>query len=426
MFSKLFITLLISCLFFTLNSCSLSETMYPSQLGAGEFYAIQFKGGDIDSQESIILKPRKIMTTEITEVFLDDKGSNISEENIRFIIDGFENAYNGMINTFGTHTDVDNNRKVIIIFFDINMGISSSEYVAGYFSSVDLIKGYGNSAEILYVDSANVDEENREAVLGTVVHEFQHLIDYNMNDIRLGKSSDLWINEARSEAANMIYAQNGNIPENRLSIYNSYKAIKNGNYFYKWDNITDTATSSLFMYWLYAQANNKVNGIEKGIIRDIAYSRKSYGYQSVVEAVNKNISTRKNASWDDILFAWLASNQANKITSLDGYSSLNLNLKVFAGGDANLYPGDAIISGKRPILFSDNTNIIIRSANITDGKTLYITINKSTDINGKSVVIGVPEPREESLEDNQNISILPKTPESRIKHVPQGRIKVKF
>ena len=412
MFSKLFSTILISCLFFTLNSCSLTDMTYPSQLGSGEFYAIQFKGGDIDSQESIILKPRKIMETDKTEVFLDDKGSNISEENIHFIIDGFEEAYYGMVNTFGTHTDIDNNGKVIIIFFDINIGTLSSGYIAGYFSSVDLIKGYGNAAEILYVDSANVNNKSREAVLGTVIHEFQHLIDYNMNDIRLGKSSDLWINEARSEAANIIFAQNGEMNKSRLAIYNNYNSIKNGNYFYKWDNITDAATSSLFMYWLYVQG-------DKEIIHDIAYSRQSYGYQSVVEAVSKNISTRKNASWDDIVFAWLLSNQANKTSGLDGYSSLDLNSKAFAGVDANLYPGDAIISTAKPTFSSSN----IRTENISG---IYITLNKSTDINGKSVAIGVPYLKNQNLEDNQNISIIPKTSEDRIKHLPQGRIKIKF
>ena len=419
MFDKLFIIILSSFLLFTLNSCYLDEIMYPSQLGDGEFYAIQFKGGNINSQESIILKPRKILETDRTEVFLDDKGSNISEENIRFIIDGFEKAYNGMVSTFGRHTDIDNNSKIIIIFFDINMGIIDYEYIAGYFFSADLIKGYGNSAEILYVDSVNVDESNREAVLGTVVHEFQHLIDYNMNDIRLGKSSDLWLNEARSEAANMIYAQNGNMPKNRLAIYNSDNKIKAGNYFYKWDNITDTATSSLFMYWLYLQG-------EKEVIHDIAHSRESYDYKSIVSAVNRNISTLKSANWDDILFAWLLSNQANEMSSLDAYSSLSLNSKVFTGVDANLYPGDAIISGKRPILSSDNSNIIIRRANITEGKSLYITLNKSTDINGKSVAIGIPQPKNQSLEDNQNISKMPKTSEDRIKHLSQGDIKVKF
>ncbi|WP_256097161.1 hypothetical protein [Brachyspira hampsonii] len=44
-----------------------------------------------------------------------------------------------------------------------------------------------------------------ESVFGVMMHELQHLINYNMNAINGNREMDVWLDEALSESTSYIY-----------------------------------------------------------------------------------------------------------------------------------------------------------------------------------------------------------------------------
>lgn len=341
----------------------------------GSFIAIQIVNGE---QRLISFNADKIKTTENTIVYLQE-GYSASDDFVNTITSGFEDIYNKTVDIFGNHTDVDNNGKVIIMLLDINAGvISSGGYTAGYFYPNDLLRGRGNDAEILYIDvinNANLTPSGIENLKGLMAHEFQHLINFNNNFVKKGSSSEIWINEALSESADIL-SRNGNMSTSRLSIFNTYNdSIKLGNYFYVWDDtLVDYATASLFMYWLY------VNGGED-FIKDIASSTHSYDYRGIINAAEKN-SFLYGQNWEDIMVNWFkgnfdASTSYNNTITIDGMNNKILN----NFSSIKLYPGSVIYTDSE-FTSSDTSKIHVDSIGTTK-----VIFNKDTDINGSPVTI---------------------------------------
>lgn len=101
---------------------------------------------------------------------------------------------------FGNPPDVDSEHRICILLLDIQDGYSGSGgYVGGYFHSYNQGTGtYSNRREIIYID---VYPANPVAIdtLGTVAHEFQHMIHYNVDS-----DESTWVNEACSEFADFV------------------------------------------------------------------------------------------------------------------------------------------------------------------------------------------------------------------------------
>lgn len=414
---NILLTIFISLLFFILSSCTSSTSSginATESLADGKFEGIQFING---VQHNIIFNTEIIKSTDKLTVYLQE-GHTLDSEYLNYIVDNFEESYSNLIETYGTHTDVDGNGKISIVFFDINNGEQEGSYIAGYFNPADLMMGFGNNAEILYIDSVNTSEV--EDIIATVHHEFQHLINFNMNFVEKSISSDLWINESLSESADIL-SRNGELPSHRLNEYNNNFSVNvsKGDYFYKWDGtLADTSTASIFMYWLYIQSGSKSD-----IFRDIAYSSSSFNYISVLNAVNNNkgIPLLKSATWSDILLSWLEANYKNDKLGLYGYEDkVIVAPKLFSGGNVALYPGGAIYSMTEPS--SNNDNIVTKMIK-DDGDNIFISINKSVDLNSPPINVSTPslpnlrKSKEFNLTDTQ----VSKS-EYRIRHISQGEL----
>ncbi len=374
--------IMITCFILGIFLLSCSSNTDPNVHG---FKAIQFVNG---KQTSITFNATKIRETEILNVYVQD-GFSISSQYIDDIINKFEASYQNTINIFGNHTDLDKNKKIKFIFFDINNGEQDGTFIAGYFNPADLFTDEGNNGEILYIDAVNIG--NSDDTAATMIHELQHLINFNMNKIRLQRSSEIWINEALSETSDILH-RGGEMPSYRLNAYNRQstgnQSIALGNYFYQWDStIEDTATASLFMYWLYIQ-----NSKNSSIIKDIAFSKNSFNYKSIEEVAKNKLGLN---NWDDILSTWVKANYSQDSLSLEGYKdNIKLSTKAMTlNNDMSLPlpPGSAVLVAN-PSQNLSSVNKYNQNIQIKEIKpSIWMILNKNIDSKSTPIIINIPK-----------------------------------
>lgn len=127
--------------------------------------------------------------------------------------------YPGDVAHYGAPVDVDGNQRVLILFSPL---LNLRGY--GAFYPGDLNEGTPNSADMLYVlvpqpDQGQPYETLRPAILATLGHELQHLINYSRKVLLYqGSGSDeVWLNEGMSFLAEQYLGfldSAGGSPEN--------------------------------------------------------------------------------------------------------------------------------------------------------------------------------------------------------------------
>ncbi|MDC7218730.1 MAG: InlB B-repeat-containing protein [Spirochaetales bacterium] len=293
-----------------------------------------------------------------------EAGANVSVSTAESIADEFENnIYSKITTNFGEESDVDNNGKIILLYLDIQDGFSGSGgYIGGYFHALHCFDSStyedSNGADMIFLDtypSTAGDSSSNE----TVAHEFQHLINFNVNYLEGNSAQDLWINEGLSSAAEYIYSEE--VSTSRVDYYNTdpyaydsdnlATSIVYGNNFFRWNNdLEDYATVSLFFQWLRI---HDPNGI--GIYKEILNSSYS-DYQAVTEATSSWTDTSYSdfADWGDLLSTWMAANVRNdstgylgyegEVTDSDGNPPTPLRFSSQNNYEWGFYPGNRILS----------------------------------------------------------------------------------
>ena len=320
----------ISILFF--NSCS--ESVYKVSANRNDFYVMRING----SQYAEKIKIFKVEETANLIIYAES-GYSINYNYVIYVAKKFEDNYSKMINIYGNHTDVDKNGKIIILFQKINANISGNSIVMGYFLPNDLIYGDFNNAEILYMD-INLLNKNPQLIAGTVLHEFQHLINFNVNYIQKGKDMSLWLNESLSESTSILF--DSYMTRNRIDEFN------NINYycFYTWDlpfypnMFVNYPSASVFMNWLY-QKNNR----NESVFRNIAHSSESEDYKKVLGAAGYG------NDWEGLLINWI---DGIKKGQVNGAKINNWNSTWTT--TAYLYPG-ALVYGNSKIHVNPSTDL---------------------------------------------------------------------
>ena len=320
----------ISILFF--NSCS--ESVYKVSASHNDFYVMRING----SQYAEKIKIFKVEETANLIIYAES-GYSINYNYVIYVAKKFEDNYSKMINIYGNHTDVDKNGKIIILFQKINANISGNSIVMGYFLPNDLIYGDFNNAEILYMD-INLLNKNPQLIAGTVLHEFQHLINFNVNYIQKGKDMSLWLNESLSESTSILF--DSYMTRNRIDEFN------NINYycFYTWDlpfypnMFVNYPSASVFMNWLY-QKNNR----NESVFRNIAHSSESEDYKKVLGAAGYG------NDWEGLLINWI---DGIKKGQVNGAKINNWNSTWTT--TAYLYPG-ALVYGNSKIHVNPSTDL---------------------------------------------------------------------
>jgi len=109
---------------------------------------------------------------------------------------------------------VDGDKRIQILVYDIlNPGTAGFFWSKDYYpqSQLDMMVGgvKTNSAEIFYIDSIQ-SNNSPEFIVSTLVHEFQHMIQFNQKFLKYGITASTWYNEMMSMMAeDMISPMDG-------------------------------------------------------------------------------------------------------------------------------------------------------------------------------------------------------------------------
>ncbi|WP_367184521.1 hypothetical protein [uncultured Brachyspira sp.] len=172
---------------------------YPDgSMGRASFYA------DYKEQGNKRYNFNKIAEYDKLIIYLQD-GAGYKPESVDYIAKVFNDNYAEEVRIYGEHTDVDKNGKIIILLLELNASYSGG-VITGYFYGADLILNQNNNAEILYMDIKMLND-NPQYMAGTIQHEFQHLINFNVNYIRNGRQMSTWLNEALYYSAQLQLIQ---------------------------------------------------------------------------------------------------------------------------------------------------------------------------------------------------------------------------
>ena len=362
----LFILFSIFSLIFV-NSCAIRNSLAPKVGLDAErtFYAQVLKDGESLGYSNI---PAKLVkTTDHLAIYLQN-GKSVSLYALNEMAQEFDYYYDDMTNIYGEHSDIDGNGKIIIFLMDINRN-SAKETTLGYFNPYDMYDG--NSGEVLYMDITKVNTETDNAI-GTLIHEFQHLINYNYYlSGRRGQMSS-WLNEALSESTSILF--NKATAKSRIEEFNKI------NYycFYTWNiksNISNNGKSnsfvnypsaSVFMHWLYI-----TNGSNPTIFSNIAHSTESADWMKVLKSAREEKLKDIN-SWGQLFLAWMYdivnTNNRPKINGTEATNNM-------ADGTISLYPGAMVV-------FDTYTNNVGQKTNTNNGKTIVLNDDKTLDLKG--------------------------------------------
>ena len=278
-------------IFITLISSILISCYSPFFLTDTEGFSVYRSSSSGSGLSSDFIKATIAKETENLIVYVE-KDESYNSSSLDLVCNEFEKHYAKEKSIYGNHTDVDNNGKIIILFLDLNPESGNGSILNGYFNPADLIDGQGNNADMLYMDLGGLNN-NPYYMAGTILHELQHLINYNVNVLGNGREMDVWLNEALSESTSVLF--------NETTINSRNKEFNNINYycFYTWDlpiNIfANYPSASVFMNWLYIKS-----GYNDNIFKNIATSKEVNAYRRVLSTVN-TISS----SWDSLLIQWI-------------------------------------------------------------------------------------------------------------------------
>ncbi|TXJ12832.1 peptidase M30 [Brachyspira aalborgi] len=354
------------CLFsVSFYSCAVRNYL-GSQSGLSEdrvFYAQMINNGNIYGWFNI---PAHLLKVSDNLAIYLQNSQKVNAYALNKLIQEFDYHYTSMTNIYGTHSDIDANGKIIILLMDINKTKSGGQTL-GYFNPSDM---HGNNkGEILYMDISNANNYTDKAI-GTIIHEFQHLINYNY--VISGERNEMssWLNEALSESTSILF--NKATTESRIDEFN------NINYycFYTWDIPTNISnnnknnthvnypSASVFMNWLYQK-----NGSNETIFKTIASSKELGDYKKVLSAAS-GISGLSGATWDGLLLDWMS----EIVTNGNNWKTTNKPTNNCASGDVSLYPGAMIVC--------DNYT------NGASGNIVKTNVNSKTIVLNKDTTLG--------------------------------------
>lgn len=395
------------CLFsVSFYSCAVRNYL-GSQSGLSEdrvFYAQMIDDGNTAGWFNIPAHLLKVSSDNLA-IYLQN-GQNVSAYALNKLAQEFDYYYTSMTNIYGTHSDIDANGKIIILLMDINKTKGNGNQILGYFNPSDM---HGNNkGEILYMDISNANNKTDNAI-GTIIHEFQHLINYSYVMSGARNEMDSWLNEALSESTSILF--NKATAESRINEFNKI------NYycFYTWDiptNISNNGknnthvnypSASVFMNWLYQK-----NGSNDSIFKTIASSKELGDYKKVLSAAN-GISGLSGATWDSLLLDWMS----EIVTNGNNWKTTNKPTNNCASGNVSLYPGAMIVCDSYTNGASGNivtnkagTNIIVLNKDTTLGKgatSIKVSVTSSTSSKARMRRSAI---RNDNNEESRDINIL--------------------
>lgn len=355
-------------IFITLISSILISCYSPFFLTDTEGFSVYRSSSSGNGLSSDFIKATIAKETENLIVYVE-KGESYNSSSLDLVCNEFEKHYAKEKSIYGNHTDVDDNGKIIILFLDLNPESGNGSILNGYFNPADLIDGQGNNADMLYMDLGGLNN-NPYYMAGTILHELQHLINYNVNVLGNGRDMEVWLNEALSESTSVLFnkttVNSRNIEFNSISYY----------CFYTWDlpiNVfANYPSASVFMNWLYIKS-----GYNDNIFKNIAASKEVNAYRRVLSTVN-TISS----SWDSLLIQWIEDVNNGLVSG----AKINKIKNTYANTYIPLFPGALIVFNSSSIGSVDTGNTLLKTKQ--NGNSL-ILLNSDTYTGNNPTAINI-------------------------------------
>ena len=356
-------------IFITLISSILISCYSPFFLTDTEGFSVYRSSSSGSGLSSDFIKATIAKETENLIVYVE-KDESYNSSSLDLVCNEFEKHYAKEKSIYGNHTDVDNNGKIIILFLDLNPESGNGSILSGYFNPADLIDGQGNNADMLYIDLGGLNN-NPYYMAGTILHELQHLINYNVNVLENGTEMDVWLNEALSESTSVLF--------NSTTVNSRNKEFNNINYycFYTWDlpiNVfANYPSASVFMNWLYIKS-----GYNDNIFKNIAYSKENNAYKKVLSSTS-SISS----SWYNLLLQWIEDTDNGIVSG----AKIN-KIKNYDNSSIPLYPGALLVCDSADGLNIESDNSLLIKTKKNNNSLILLnsdtyTGNKPTSVNIK-------------------------------------------
>jgi len=273
---------------------------------------------------------------------------------------------------FGNPTDVDANGKVVILYYDFG---PKEVFTVGYFYSIDLIPNRCNNMEIFYMNikwgvmepgSSELTDPMDKTMIGTLTHEFQHLINYGQRVmIQKLPAMDSWIDEGlANSASNYIDTTRG---ESLVGTFknDSSSLIRNGWPLCAWNGkFEDYAQTFAFIQYCKNQSPEREAMFKKLI-------NHQYGDYRCIESVMKT----QNSLFTDFASLLVGFRTANLVnadgiygygqekTAFDYNTAImspqsTANVKLAPGGAVYIFPSAADLTNFTPSGQANNIRFI--------------------------------------------------------------------
>lgn len=232
----------------------------------------------------------------------------IDESFAQICANEFDSKFDAMQSSFGNHTNgSQGDGRLNILYYNVDDGWTPGNgYVAGFFSASDIsyngmpILNIDTYPGVYYVNTAGEEIIDVTDTYSTMVHEYQHLINYSECGY-----SETWLNECMSAAAEEICYPGSSISgriqswmnyqfgENEDWLnppaeheYNSAWDLHNGYSMYDWSNWLDMsdrlalyAQVSLYAQYIYTQYGN---GTFRALLEKLALGQEfQYAFRNV-------------------------------------------------------------------------------------------------------------------------------------------------
>lgn len=242
------------------SKMSMQSSNESYQLGAEKtFYVNTNHSGDItnpDNYDTVTATLEKI--SDHAYIFID-KNANVDSVALNNFINEFDNnIFSTNMNYFANYNystgeyDYDDNQKSIILITNLDSN-PSDNILMGFFNPVDFynIEKVSNKADMFYINSWAINNMNINQVLGTLAHEFQHLLFFVEKEIYANrKVTDTWINEGFAELAAYL---NGYYGYQDDKVKNYFKDTSGESLLHWEQQLDDYGSTKLFALYLYEQ-----------------------------------------------------------------------------------------------------------------------------------------------------------------------------
>lgn len=259
------------------------------------------------------------------EIWVDGDLDDINSTQLNEIRAAFDKRiYEYLCNThdFGQPKDIDNNGKTILLITPL------ASNLAGFFHEINFFDDkYSNQADMIYLNSDLLIQNQMTQICSNIAHEFQHLLffsekikakerepsgqrfNYNYND--------LWINEGFSMLASELTGYLDLAEDSRIfDKYYGYFSAPNRDGLLTWEEtrqLSNYGSAGLFAYYLYDNFSNEE------IIGNITRTG---------DKIEAEISRTSGQDFETIFSNWMTANMIDRFANIPlkcyRYSSISL------------------------------------------------------------------------------------------------------